>query len=71
MINNTNPDTINDDTLGLRGADAAMLRVADDVRRIAAQTGTPLASWKDGRVVRTAVTDTAATTAPPRAPARP
>jgi hypothetical protein len=59
------------DTLGLRGADAAMLRVADDVRRIAAQTGTPLAVWKDGHVVRIPVTDAAAAVTPQQSPVRP
>ena len=59
------------DTLGLRGADAAMLRVADDVRRIAAQTGTPLASWKDGRVIRTPVAETMTPAAPPLSVVRP
>ena len=39
------------DILDLRGADAAMQRLAADVRRIAAITGTPLATWKDGRLV--------------------
>ena len=38
------------DGLGLRGADAAMQRVAIEVRRIAAITGTPLATWKDGQL---------------------
>lgn len=57
-------DALNADTLGLRGADAAMLRVAEDVRRIAAQTGTPLTTWKDGRVVRIPVTDVTTTVAP-------
>ena len=36
--------------LGLGGADAAMQRVATEVRRIAAITGTPLATWKDGQL---------------------
>ena len=39
------------DILDLRGADAAMQRLAADVRRIAAITGTPLATWKDGQLV--------------------
>ena len=39
------------DILDLRGADAAMQRLAADVRRIAAITGTPLATWKDGHLV--------------------
>ncbi len=37
--------------LGLSGADAAMLRAAEQARRIASQCGTPLAVWQDGRVV--------------------
>lgn len=39
------------DTLGLGGADAAMQRLATEVRRIAAISGTPLATWKDGHLV--------------------
>jgi len=73
MINPTNADTVNEDTLGLRGADAAMLRTAADVRRIAAQTGTPIATWRDGRVVLVTVpplspvsTEAPATTGQPR-----
>ena len=37
--------------LGLDGADAAMIRAGEAARRIAAQTGTPMAIWQDGRVV--------------------
>jgi len=38
--------------LDLSGADAAMQRAADQARRIAVQTGTPLAIWQDGHVTR-------------------
>jgi hypothetical protein len=37
--------------LGLTHADAAIHRAAEQARRIAAQSGTPLAVWQDGRVV--------------------
>jgi hypothetical protein len=35
----------------LRGADAAMARLAVEVRRAASLAGTPIATWRDGRVV--------------------
>lgn len=53
------------DSLGLQGADAAMQRAAEDARRIAAQTGTPLAIWRDGRVITIPVPP------PPTAPTMP
>jgi hypothetical protein len=37
--------------LGLEGADAAMIRAGEAAKRIAAQTGTPIAVWQNGRVV--------------------
>lgn len=39
------------DHLGLLDTEPAMLRAAEQARRIAMQTGTQLALWRDGRVV--------------------
>lgn len=60
----TNRQTV----LGLSGADAAFLRAAEQARRIAAQSGTPLAIWQDGRVVLIPATTEASTPAPQQNP---
>lgn len=39
------------DHLGPIDTDPAMLRAAEQARRIAIQTGTQLAFWRDGKVV--------------------
>ena len=54
--------------LGLSGADAAILRAAQQARRIAAQSGTMLAIWQDGRVVLIPASTEASTPAPLRNP---
>ncbi|MBA3698931.1 MAG: hypothetical protein H0W78_08765 [Planctomycetes bacterium] len=54
--------------LGLSGADAAILRAAQQARRIAAQSGTPLAVWQDGRVVQISATTEVSTPAPQQNP---
>jgi len=56
------------DLLGLSGADAAILRAAQQARRIAAQSGTPLAIWQDGRVVLISATTEASTPTPQQKP---
>jgi len=62
----TTPSTL--DILGLSRADAAILRAAEQARRIAAQSGTPLAVWQDGRVVKIPATIEMAAPAPQRNP---
>ena len=39
------------ESLGLLGADPAFQRASRNAQRIAAQTGTQLAVWRDGQVV--------------------
>ncbi|MBA3845232.1 MAG: hypothetical protein H0X45_01175 [Planctomycetes bacterium] len=41
---------------GFDGIDAAMKRAAEEVRRIAAQTGTPIVIWRDGKIVHVSPT---------------
>jgi hypothetical protein len=60
----TNMQTV----LGLAGADAAMLRAAEQARRVAAQSGTPLVIWQDGRVVRIPATSETSIPVPPQNP---